>query len=76
MFPEQVPEAQLVPALYLRHEPEPSHLPSVPQVLVACVAQLPFDAFGARPVPIGAHAPSAPLPFLAAVHAWQLPEQA
>jgi hypothetical protein len=65
--PQTVPEAQIWQA------PAPSQAPSVPQVDWACIAHWLLGSFPAATLP---HRPSAPLPFLAAVHAWQVPVQA
>ncbi len=73
-----VPLAQLfgwhtVPDAYSAHAPAPSQLPFSPQpATAAAVHSLSGSVFEAT----APHVPLTPLPFLTALHAWQVPLQA
>jgi hypothetical protein len=74
-FLVSVPVAQLsaahdVPLPYKRHPPLPLQKPSLWHVEVASVAHSLSGSVAAAMLP---HAPSAPVPFLAAEHAWHSP---
>jgi hypothetical protein len=56
--------------LHSSHAPAPLQNPSVPHVACAVDAH---SASGSEPAAIGPQVPSAPEPFLAAVHAWHNP---
>ncbi len=66
MVPLQVPAPQGVPEGQSAQAPAPLQDPLVPQVDCACWAHSPS---GSVPFAMGPQVPSAPLPFLAAVHA-------
>jgi hypothetical protein len=71
--PWQVGLPQAVPDAHSSQAPAPLHAPSVPQVDGACMAH---SLSGSVPAVMAPQVPSAPLPFFAAVHAWQRPVQA
>src|SRR6185437_833463 len=62
-----------VPEAHSAQAPEPLHEPLVPQVEAA---DAPHSLSGSVPLLMSPQVPSTPLPFLAAVHAWQVPVQA
>jgi hypothetical protein len=64
---------QVVPAAYVWQAPAPSQTPVVPQL---CAPVSVHWLFGSFPAATGPHEPSAPEPFLAAVHAMHVPVQA
>ena len=72
-LPWQIALPQLVPEGQSWQLPAPSHAPLVPQVDAAWVAHW---AAGSVPAATGPQVPSAPPPFMAAVHAMQVPVQA
>jgi hypothetical protein len=59
-----------VPFACFWQPPAPSHLPLVPHVEAACVAQTPFGSV--VPAATGAHAPGLPV----TLHAWHEPQLA
>src|SRR6185437_12180696 len=71
--PEHEGEPQRVPIGYFAHAPLPSQEPFVPQLGAPWSSHSPSGSVPAAMVP---QVPSAPPPFLAAVHAWQVPVQA
>src|SRR6185437_11028348 len=73
-LPMQLAGTQTVPLGHVEHAPDPSHVPVWPQVATGCAAQTPCGS--AWPAATAPHTPSAPCPFLAAVHASQAPVQA
>ncbi len=73
VLPEQVAAAHTVPLLYLWHAPAPSQAPVYPQEEGASAAH---SLSGSLPAWMGPQAPSEPLPFLARVHAEQVPAHA
>lgn len=65
-----VAAAHEVPLAYNWHAPAPLHTPVVPQVAASDVAH---SLSGSVAAAIGPQVPSAPVPFLVAVHASQVP---
>jgi hypothetical protein len=63
---------QAVPGAYLRHAPDPSHMPSLAHVEGESIAQ---SLSGSVPPFTLSHTPLLPPPFFAALQAWQDPAQ-
>ena len=72
VLPAQSAAPHAVVALYKRQAPWPSQVPSLLQVLGLSVAH---SLSGSTPAAMLPQSPSAPPPFFAAEHAWQIPAQ-